>query len=284
MEVVSCVLKKIGSVWKTGSSQDDLIYPNWAITRACYYGDSKLMMRPTPLAFYDLDGTLVSGNVVIQYAFFCRNQPSRLRAFYKYARLLLSVPVLIGLDRYSRRLFNEIFYREYRGMQKEWLRGLADDLFGKVIRPTIFPGAEALVETDRAAGFRTVLVTGTLDFVLEPLVRHFGFDRVICNSLVYKNGAATGEIARPLIAEKEKVEAMVQLCREYNVDSAYSKAYSDSWSDLPMLEAVGLPSAVNPDRRLKRLAIQRGWPILNLKAKNHVHAEPARKGAGLRVS
>ena len=91
------------------------------------------------------------------------------------------------------------------------------------------------------------------------------FRSLICNRLAYADGAATGEIAPPLIAEREKQQALLRLCREYNVDTARSKAYSDSFSDLPMLESVGMPAAVNPDRRLRRAAVERGWPVLDLR-------------------
>lgn len=221
------------------------------------------------LAFYDLDGTLISSNVVTQYAFFVRRHPSRLKSAFKYTKLLLSVPILIGLDLYSRRQFNRVFFRAYRGMRLEWLEGLAGELFQHVMRPAIFPGAKELVERDRAQGLRTVLVTGSPDFAIGPLVRHFGFEDVICNRLVYRDGAATGELAAPLIAEAEKVNAMRQLTREHRADASHSYAYSDSFSDVAMLESVGHPAAVNPDRRLKRIARARGWPVLDLKNGNH---------------
>jgi len=223
------------------------------------------MLNPTRLAFYDFDGTLVSGNVVRRYAFFARNHPSKLKAVLKFSKLVASVPLLVGLDFYSRRLFNEYFYREYRGMRREWLLDLGERLFREEIRPSIYPGSKELVDADRSQGFRLVLVTGELDFALGEVARYFGFDTVISNALVYEKGAATGAVAPPLIAEQEKVKAIRRLCRQCDAEPAGCKAYSDSFSDTPMLESVGNPVAVNPDRRLRRIAQERGWPIISLK-------------------
>jgi len=215
--------------------------------------------------FYDFDGTIVSSNVVTRYAFFAKSHPRRMQAWWRYGKLLLTVPVWIGLDMYSRRLFNQVFYREYRGFSKDWLFERGEDLFEKEILPKIFAAAKSVIEADREAGYRLVLVSGGLDFAIAPAVRYFGFDNLICNRLEYTAGVATGEVTPPLLAEAEKVRAIESFCREYNVDSARSKAYSDSLSDLPMLECVGEPAAVNPDRGLRRAAIKRGWPVLDLR-------------------
>jgi HAD superfamily hydrolase (TIGR01490 family) len=222
------------------------------------------MSKPSRIAFYDLDGTLVSSNIVTRYAFFVRHIPSRIQSIWKFVKLVSRVPSFLALDYYSRRLFNEVFFREYRGMRREWLQELSEPLFENVIQPSIYPGARALLEKDRALGFQLVLVTGELDVAVERVVQHLGFDGFICNRLVYDDGEATGAVVAPLIAEDQKVRAMEKLCEELHARLSECKAYSDSASDALMLEAVGTPCAVNPDRRLKRVATARGWPVLDL--------------------
>jgi HAD superfamily hydrolase (TIGR01490 family) len=222
-------------------------------------------MPRAPLAFYDLDGTLVASNVVTQYAWFARRQPRRLRAVRKTAKLILSIPILFALDLYSRALFNRVFYREYRGLSEDWLRGAAPVMDREVLQPATFPGAASLIESDRREGYLPVLVTGSLDFALAPLIERLGFHDAVCNCLAFNGGIATGGLVPPVLAGLAKVDALRALAEKHGVELADCKAYSDSLSDLPMLEAVGHPVAANPDRRLHRIARERGWPIVDLK-------------------
>ena len=254
----------------------DIIHtPLQAVSRPRPKPGTPTTMNPAAhrIAFYDFDGTLSSSNVVSRYAFYARHLPSRLRAASKFTKLVLSVPLYLGLDFYSRRAFNRYFYRQYMGMRRAWLRELSTLLFEKIVRPTLYPGARSLVEEDRKAGVRPVVISGGLDFALEPVVRYFGFGEMISNRLVFENGVATGEVEVPLVAEAEKVLAMQKLCRGAGARLSEAKAYSDSASDVPMLEAVGMPAAVHPDRRLRRVARERDWPVLDLKRGNRVHQD-----------
>ena len=216
------------------------------------------------LAFYDLDGTLVSSNVVSQYLWFARNHPQAGVA-WRIARALVRAPWWLSLEMRSRRRFNEVFFREYAGMRLDWMSGNAARMFDAVLRPATFRGARELIEGDRRAGFHTILLTGSLDFAIQPLIEQFGFDEAVTNRLRFSAGVATGELIEPIIAGPEKVDAIRGFCAHHGADSAVCRAYSDSMSDVPMLEAVGQPVAVNPTKKLRALAQVRNWTVVDLK-------------------
>src|SRR5881394_2183392 len=127
-------------------------------------------------AFYDLDGTLVRTNLVHAFAYNARNQQGLWRSLARTASTALSVPLFLAADFYSRRAFNDIFFKRYRGESEDRLRYLAEELFDNVIRPSIFPGAYELVDKSKRLGLRQVLVTGALDLTVMPLARHMGID------------------------------------------------------------------------------------------------------------
>src|SRR6267142_1200890 len=131
--------------------------------------------------------------------------------------------------------------------------------------PTISPGADALIQTTRNLGYRNVLVTGTLDFTIRPIALHFGIEEVICNRLEFKNHIATGRVLPPLLARSEKANSIRQYAVQKGIELNDSCAFSDSSADVPVLNTVGYPDATNPTRRLRRIALQNHWPILELR-------------------
>jgi HAD superfamily hydrolase (TIGR01490 family) len=110
-----------------------------------------------------------------------------------------------------------------------------------------------------------VLVSGALDFTIEPLAAHLGVDDVIANRMEFKDGKATGKLIPPAMAGPNKAAVLRDYCLRHDLDLGRSYAFSDSYSDVPMLAAVGRPTAVNPDLRLKTVARSYDWPIVELR-------------------
>lgn len=213
-------------------------------------------------AFFDVDGTLVRTNIVHTYAFYAMNQGSILGSAWKTFRTVASIPAFLATDRLNRKLFNEFFYSYYEGQSEDRLESLADELFEDVLRPAIFKGTPRLIEECRRAGCRIVLVTGALDFTVRKLAEHLGADDLIANRMRFVQGVATGRVIPPIIEGAHKALAIRDFCVKQGLALEKSFAYSDSFSDYPMLAVVGHPAAVNPDARLARVARAYEWPVI----------------------
>jgi len=216
-------------------------------------------------AFYDLEGTLVSTNLVHTLGFYARNQQGLWRTFRKSTATLLSIPVFAVTDQYSRKVFNDLFFKRYKGETEDRLRFFSDKLFEEVLKPAVYPGAFDLIEKSRSLGLRQVVVTGALDFSVKPLMEHLGIEDYAANRLEFVNGVATGRLLPPVLAAATKASWIRIFAERESLNLSDSYAYSDSISDLPMLSIVGHPAVINPDMRLRQTALHHDWPILNLK-------------------
>lgn len=216
-------------------------------------------------AFYDLEGTLVRTNLVHALLFYARNQQGLLRSFKKTAATVASIPLFIATDQYSRKVFNDLFFKRYKGESEDRLRFFAGELFEKVLKPAIYPGAYELIEKSRSLGLRQVVVTGALDLTVKPVVDHFGIKDYVANRLEFVNGIATGRLLPPVVASATKASWIRTFAEREGISLSDSYAYTDSMSDLPMLSIVGHPAAVNPDVRMRQTALHHDWPILYLK-------------------
>src|SRR3954467_6722582 len=215
-------------------------------------------------AFYDVDGTLIKINIVHAFAFYASRHASLVASATNTVKTALSLPVLWAADKLSRKWFNEIFYRSYEGASEDRLVVLADELFEDVIKPNIYPRAKELIDESRRAGVRQGLISGALDFTMRPLARYLGVDDLIANQLEFVDNYATGKLKKAFVAGATKADIMRAYAREHGVDLAESWAYTDSFSDYPMLAVVGHPTACNPDLRLRSLARSYHWPVLDL--------------------
>ena len=215
-------------------------------------------------AFYDLDGTLVSTNLVHTFAFYARNDQGILKSLSRTAATLVGIPLFVAADLYSRKVFNDIFFKWYKGQSEDRLRYLAEELFEEVIRPGIYPGTLELLDKSRTMGLRQVVVTGALDVTIHPLLRHLGISEYAANRLEFVEGRATGLLKPPVMASATKASWIRTYSEREGLSLNDCYAYADSMSDLPMLSVVGHPTATNPDLRLKSTALRHDWPIVRL--------------------
>ena len=212
------------------------------------------------LAAFDLENTLVASNVVESYAWLAsRHLPVGERVKLT-ARILRDAPSLLALDRRDRGDFLRTFYRRYDGAPVDLLRHDAVEMFHRLLLAKSFPAGIARVRAHRALGHRTVLITGALDFVVEPLRPLF--DEVVCAQLGQDaHGRLTGRLDQLPPTGEARALVLAQYAAGEGLDLGESVAYADSASDLPLLECVGFPVAVNPEARLAAIARRRGWHV-----------------------
>ena len=216
-------------------------------------------------AFYDLEGTLVSTNLVHTLGFYAKRQQGLWQTAKKSVGTLAKLPFFGITDLYSRNVFNEVFFRSYEGFSQDRLRYFSDELFEEVLKPAIYDGTPELIEQGKKIGQRQVVLTGALDFTIARLMNHLGIDDFVANRLEFVNGYATGRVLPPVMASATKAKWIREYAEREDINLSESYAYSDSISDLPMLSIVGHPVAVNPDFRLKQTARQHDWAVLDLK-------------------
>jgi fatty acyl-CoA reductase len=213
------------------------------------------------LAVFDLENTLIASNVVESYAWLAsRRMPAGERVRF-VGRMLAEAPTLLALDRRDRGDFLRFFYRRYSGAPVERLRDDAWELFSDLLLEKAFPDGLRRVREHRRAGHRTLLLTGALDFVVAPLAPLF--DDVVCARLDQVDGVLTGELADAPPTGEARALLLEEYADRWDLNLSDAVAYADSASDLPMMESVGYPVAVNPEPRLATIARRRGWLVEN---------------------
>ena len=212
------------------------------------------------LAVFDMDGTLMSSNVIETYLWLRLPELDRADRLREIGALIRRVPSYVGAERRDRGGFLRAVYRRYVGADLHELDALVDEVVTPHVLERVSGAALRRVREHRAAGHHTVLLTGAV----RPLTRPLGplFDHVVAAELaVDAHGRATGFLASPPLVGESRAAWLVRYAEVGGFDLSRSYGYADSHSDLPMLRAVGKPTAVSPDVALYRAARTARWPV-----------------------
>jgi HAD superfamily hydrolase (TIGR01490 family) len=214
--------------------------------------------RPRIGAFFDMDKTLIAEN---SGALFMR---------YRYEQgQLTGWDLALGLTAYLRykagvldiRAWTADAMLQFAGESERALTREATAWFEDRVAPTIYPEAEEIVRHHAKQGHVVAIVSGATKYVVKPLAGRLGVKHILYTRLEVEQGRFTGRVVEPICFEEGKIYWLQQLVEEQNIDLARSWFYSDSVTDLPLLELVGHPVVTNPDPRLYRIAVRRHWPV-----------------------
>lgn len=211
-------------------------------------------------AFFDLDRTVIAKSSALAFG----------RPFYRdglitrgdvvkaaYSQLAFR---FAGADEAAMARTRDYLAKLCQGWQVDQVRQIVAEAIDELINPYVYAEAAELIEEHRAAGRDVVLVSASGDEIVRPIAQLLGITDVIATRMAVVDGRYSGQIEF-YAAGEAKVTAVRALAADRGYLLADSYAYSDSVSDLPLLEAVGRPTAVNPDRGLRRAATERGWPV-----------------------
>jgi HAD superfamily hydrolase (TIGR01490 family) len=216
--------------------------------------------RPTA-AFFDLDKTIIAKSSALAFSrpFQAGGLISR-RAVLRsaYAQFVYLVG---GADHDQMEKLRQFMSELSAGWDVTTVKEIVADTLHNIVDPLVYDEAVSLIEEHHRAGRDVIIVSTSGSEVVEPIGEMLGADRVIATRLAIVDGKYTGEIDYYAYGET-KAEAIWELADEKGYDLSRSYAYSDSVTDVHMLEAVGHPHAVNPDKELRRIAAGRGWPVL----------------------
>lgn len=213
-------------------------------------------------AFFDLDKTIIARSSTFAFSrpFYTGGLITRravLRSTYAHFFFLAG-----GADHDQMERMREYLSRMVAGWDVQQVKDIVAETLHELIEPAVYREATALIDEHHAAGRDVVIVSTSGSEVVEPIGAMLGADHVVATRMVIEDGRYTGEIAFYAYAEN-KAAAVRDLAEKHGYDLPSCYAYSDSMTDLPMLAEVGHPTAVNPDKALRREAAARGWPVVD---------------------
>ena len=229
--------------------------------RSATYRDLKAAEPGKVLAAFDLDGTVMTTNVIETYLWLRLPELSLTQRAGELMRVAAQLPNYLGAERKDRGVFLRQVYRRYEGARLDELERFVDERLTPFVLDRTSPDAVRRIREHREAGHTTILLTG----VIRPLTRPFEglFDHIVAADLATDaDGVCTGFLTGPPMVGDSRAAWLTHYAGLYGIDLSSSFAYADSHVDLPMLRSVGNPVAVSPDIGLMRAAKESGWSII----------------------
>lgn len=216
---------------------------------------------PGVAAFFDLDKTIIakSSALVFSRPFFQEgliNRRAVLKSAYAQFMFLLS-----GADREQMDRMRAHITALCAGWDVAQVMAIVEETLHDIVNPLVYAEAASLIAEHRQRGEDVVVVSASGAEIVQPIAEMIGATDSVATRMVARDGRYTGDVEFYCAGENKAI-AVRELAAQRGYDLQHCHAYSDSISDLPLLEAVGHPTAVNPDRALRREALARGWPVL----------------------
>jgi HAD superfamily hydrolase (TIGR01490 family) len=236
------------------------------------------MTEAKAAAFFDLDKTILAKSSSFAFA----------RPFYKEGLIGRSdvvrsayaqfVYLASGADHDQMETMREYMSKLVTGWNAEHVQSIVGETLDDIVDPMVYEEAVQLIEEHKAAGREVIIISSSGTDIVEPIGQRLAVDLAIGTQVAIEDGEYTGEILFYAYGPN-KAEAMRTLADERGYDLEASYAYSDSHTDLPMLEVVGNPVAVNPDTELRRIAVERDWPIRDFRKPIAMREQQAKRSA-----
>jgi HAD superfamily hydrolase (TIGR01490 family) len=214
--------------------------------------------EPRVGAFFDMDKTLIaenSGSLFFKHRYQRGEMDGMELAKGLFAYLQYKVGIL------DIKSWTQEMIVQFRGQSERSLTREANVIFRELVKPTIYPEAVELIRWHREQGHVVAIVSGATRYVVRPLAESLSVKHYLFTRLETENGRFTGRVVEPICFEEGKIYWLQQFIDQQRIDLAKSWFYTDSITDLPLLELVGHPVVVNPDPRIYRTAVRRRWPV-----------------------
>jgi len=222
----------------------------------------KLLEMRKHAAFFDFDGTLIRGDSQAMEMRHILRSGCRRHVNPFLIMRTVGTGILSYFDLVSQLYHNRTYITIYRGMSEQDAVKTGNSIFHTQIRKNFNLQALKLLEDHRDEGALIVIVSASPEHILEPVTAYIKPDFLVCTVLekdLMKR--FTGKPLGHICIGEEKAERVQELAIKFNLDLSSSYAYSDHHADLPFLEAVGRPAAVNPTVKLEKIAREREWPV-----------------------